>query len=276
MPLVRPAVLVAVPAVLLGLAACGTTPHVARGAAPSSSRAVTPRSDVPAPPVKVRLPSTGPAAASPRAPRPASSPPRPAAGGVASVAPGPASPAPAGAAGTSPAALPPVAVPPVAVPPVAVPSAAPPATAPADPSTAGPDLRSVAWQRRPVPGVCGSPRRSAPVYADLDRDGRPEAALGVRCTAADGSESARVLVYGGSAAAPQLLGEALPAAEHGRLQAVEARDVHLIVADLGWSGADRSGNPDILVTSRWTLAGGQLHRTDRYVDPADVLTADDQ
>lgn len=146
------------------------------------------------------------------------------------------------------------------------------AARPATSATSSPvrlSLRTVDWAHRSAPSTCSGAARGAAVYGDLDGDGRDEAALPFTCGA-----TSRVLVYGGDGRAPRLLGEALAAAEHGRLQAVEVRDRRLVVSAFGWSGADRSGAPDLAVTTRWRVRNGALVRTDRWVDPAEVLSAD--
>lgn len=148
-------------------------------------------------------------------------------------------------------------------------------TAPSRAAIAAPKLtlRTVDWSRWPLPANCAGGRRDAAVYVDLDGDGQVEAALPLHCPAGSG-EVAHVLVYAGRPAAPRLVGDALPASEAGRLQAVQARQQHLVVGSLGWRGSDRSGEPDTLVTTRWRLSRDQLQRTDRWEDPAEVLTTD--
>jgi len=145
-----------------------------------------------------------------------------------------------------------------------------PSAAPAAPKLT---LRTVDWSRRPLPANCAGGRRDAAVYIDLDGDGQVEAALPLHCPAG-GGEVAHVLVYAGSPAAPRLVGDALPSTEPGRLQAVQTREEHLVVGSLGWSGSDHSAAPDTLVTTRWRVSRNHLQRTDRWEDPAEVLTTD--
>jgi hypothetical protein len=141
-------------------------------------------------------------------------------------------------------------------------------------SPAGPSLRTADWAQVALPAGCADPKRGAAVYGDLDGDGRLEAALPAVCAGPDGTWGS-VGVYSGTAARPRLLGDALPAGEHGRLQAVEVRDGHLVVSAFGWTSPDHAGDPDLAVTTRWRTSGDALRRTDRWVDPAEVLSADD-
>jgi len=113
----------------------------------------------------------------------------------------------------------------------------------------------------------------AAVAGDLDGDRVDEVAVSLRCP--DGAPSS-VLVYAGDAAAPRLLGDALPAEERARVQAVEVRDGHLVVGAYTWNDAPGSGEPDTALTTRWVVQGDRLVRTDRWEDPAHLLEVDEE
>lgn len=177
----------------------------------------------------------------------------------------------AGSPSAGPAWLPPGATTAGTVPetPLALPPATQATAAPSPPAFPSGGLEAVDWPayRHDLP--CDGPT-DAPVFGDIDADGHAEAAVVVRCPA--GTSSA-VLVYGGDAADVRLLGDALPAEERASVHAVEVRDSYLVVTALTRSDGT-SGEPDLAVTSRWLREGPALRRTDRWLDPAFVLSVD--
>ena len=150
-----------------------------------------------------------------------------------------------------------------------------PATRPGSPKPpAAGSLATVDWARWDHRAACPRPEVGAPVAGDLDGDRIDEVAVPLTCP--DGRHgTSSVLVYAGDAAAPRLVGDALPPAERAEVQGVQVRDGHLVVGALAYSGADRSGEPDTAVTTRWVVQADRLVRTDRWEDPANVLEVDE-
>ncbi len=237
-------------AALAGLTACAAEPDdvAARRLtssplpSPSTSTAASPSTSPVASPEAV--PALIPSAPGPPA-EPALEPP----------APSPAAPGRAPAPRSSPLELP------------AGPAVVPPVRPPAAPGTLG----TVDWAQWSHQANCPVPQVGAAVLGDLDGDRVDEVAVPLTCP--DGVSS--VLVYAGDAARPRVLGTALPAEEQARVQAVQVRDGHLVVAAFTWEQADRSGEPDTAVTSRWVVQGQRLVRVDRWEDPAHVLHVDE-
>lgn len=235
---------------LLGLTGCGEQAPAADRTSSAAATVSTPAAPVTSPSPLAEPVTTAAPEATPVVPAPPS-PPGPVAGPLAEPLTGPVT-APGG-----PLALPPgPALPPVPAPPPAPGS-----------------LASLDWGGRDHPAACASPQVGAAVAGDLDGDRVDEVAVPVSCP--DGAPSS-VLVYAGDAAAPRLLGDALPAQERARVQAVEVRDGHLVVGAFTWKDAPRSGEPDTAVTTRWVVQGDRLVRTDRWEDPAHLLEVDEE
>jgi hypothetical protein len=122
--------------------------------------------------------------------------------------------------------------------------------------------------------ACTGGRAGTAVYGDLDLLPGLEAAVPVTCPGGRRPYD-DLLVYTGPAAAPRLLGDALPATERGHLQSADFRDHSLVVGFLTRTEASSStAAAETAVTTRWVREGDRLRRTDRWEDPASVFGAD--
>jgi len=118
----------------------------------------------------------------------------------------------------------------------------------------------------------------APLYGDLTGDGQPEAIIPYSCTGADFG-GVHAFVYGGTAAAPRLLGDLPSSAVGGQALssihtvtlpalALLPRERVLQVSGSGYSANAAHSCPDLRVTMSYRVADGRLAPTGSTVQRA--------